>query len=427
MYLGVLQDPFFCYTSFVMRKKTNISIAVSTLIIITFVVTLYGGPVKVFNNLAAPFFAEKVTPEDLKKKYNTDSIKVLIVPGHDPKYFGTSYGGVKEEELNNSLGQNLFDFLAKDPKFFVSIVRDKNGEYSSWFKKYIEDHDIEIAAFRDHSQRVMQVAKSWDKVEKVSHVEHNYAPEEVSTYLYGINKAANDYNIDIVIHIHFNDHAGRRWRSPGRYSGFSIYVPESQLPNSRVSMDMAEYLKTRLEQYVAASNLPGESQVIVPDQELIAVGANATRDGVSMLIEYGYIYEPQFREQSVKDELLKELAYQTYVGIKGYFDKSLTNIQTKHHTTLLPHNWENELERKDRGVDVLKLQAALKNEGLYPPPGKSLDSCPVSGYFGACTELAVTEFQEKYSSEVLEPFGFEEGTGILGKKTREKLNSIYNF
>ena len=59
---------------------------------------------------------------------------------------------------------------------------------------------------------------------------------------------------------------------------------------------------------------------------------------------------------------------------------------------------------------------ALLKEGVYPPVGKSLSSCPISGVYGNCTYSAVCAFQEKYNLGCV---------GIVGPKTLEKLNELY--
>ena len=48
----------------------------------------------------------------------------------------------------------------------------------------------------------------------------------------------------------------------------------------------------------------------------------------------------------------------------------------------------------------------------------------ITGTFGPLTEAAVNRFQEKYSEEVLEPFGLEEGTGYVGVRTIAKINNL---
>lgn len=50
----------------------------------------------------------------------------------------------------------------------------------------------------------------------------------------------------------------------------------------------------------------------------------------------------------------------------------------------------------------------------------------ITGYFGESTKKAVTAFQEKYREDILDPWDFEQGTGIVAKTTREKLNEVCN-
>jgi hypothetical protein len=77
------------------------------------------------------------------------------------------------------------------------------------------------------------------------------------------------------------------------------------------------------------------------------------------------------------------------------------------------------LKKGMRGEDVKCLQEILKSEGpeIYP---EGL----VTGYFGPLTFRAVVKFQEKYSKEILQPFGLKKGTGFVGFLTLKKLNSI---
>lgn len=181
-----------------------------------------------------------------------------------------------------------------------------------------------------------------------------------------------------------------------------------------------------MEKYFAKSDLPVESFVLIEDQELIAIGSNASRDGVSVLMEYGYIYEPQFANQETSNVALKEMAYQTYAGIKKFFGDATLSLN-KYETTLLPHQWNNSLKKGMQGLeDIIRLQAALRQEGLYPPESKSFEECPINGVFRGCTYEAVKKFQEKYANEILTENGkTEKASGFAGPKTLAKLNELY--
>jgi peptidoglycan hydrolase-like protein with peptidoglycan-binding domain len=74
------------------------------------------------------------------------------------------------------------------------------------------------------------------------------------------------------------------------------------------------------------------------------------------------------------------------------------------------------------GQAVSCLQQFLKTQGsdIYP---EGL----VTGYFGSLTRAAVIRFQEKYSFEILSPFGLTSGTGYVGSSTREKINNLLTF
>jgi len=157
-------------------------------------------------------------------------------------------------------------------------------------------------------------------------------------------------------------------------------------------------------------------------KELIAIGANGSLDGAALLIEYGYIYEAQFISSEFRSDMMKELAHQTYLGVKKYFEPGASLAET----TLLPFNWGRPLKKGLRGSrDVLSLQFAMHEAGVYPPPGKNLAECSITGNFGPCTEAAVSAFQEKYADEILRPTGLLSGTGFAGPATLKKFNELY--
>lgn len=401
------------------------------------------------NQQASTFFVDSVTEASLKDIYasggriaprrtkgwfesrtsnnpsgvvnNGGKLKVLIVPGHDRSSPGTSFGSITEEELTAEVGEELYNLLKQDPRLDVSISRTKDG-YTPVFASYFENNQKVIADFVNTQKQTMNALIGQGKVQTVVNVYHNDAPNDVAMRLYGINKWSNENGVDIAIHIHFNDYPGRPRKGEGKYSGFSIYVPERQFSNAKGSKPLAEAVQKRLSKLYAQSNLPKEYGGVIEDQELIAVGAFNTLDGAAMLIEYGYIYESQFIEPETRSLVMSDLALQTYMGVMDFLGNpaAALSIAGPHETKLLPHTWQSDLAKgAEADRDVLSLQAALAFENVYPPAGKTKNDCGLSGYFGPCTQQAVQAFQEKY--------GIEPALGVVGEMTKAKLNELYSI
>ena len=269
--------------------------------------------------LAGVFFGKEVRAEELLEKYKSGNIKILIVPGHDEENYGTQYRGVTEASINAELGNYLFDSLQKDGKFSVFITNKITGEHNDWILDYVKTQNTAIAAFKEKVKAVFKNAVKIGAVKRETKVYHNPAADNTSQILYGINKWANDNGADIVLHIHLNDYPGRKYDLPGKYAGFAIYVPDDQFPNGKASMEVAGYIKEELDKIADGSDFPGEKEILIEDQQLIAVGSNASRDGVSMLIEYGYIYESKFFNKELRPFVLRELAEATHRGLANFF------------------------------------------------------------------------------------------------------------
>lgn len=88
-------------------------------------------------------------------------------------------------------------------------------------------------------------------------------------------------------------------------------------------------------------------------------------------------------------------------------------------------SFKKDLMQGDTDPDVKELQKLLNNA-----PDTLVSSSGVGSagqettYFGPATKAAVIKFQEKYSSEILVPAGLSAGTGLVGLKTRTKLNLL---
>ncbi len=373
---------------------------------------------------ASVFFVESSKPEDLKETFANAygprrKLRILLVPGHDNEYWGTQFQDVKEADMTLALSLELGRLLSQDSEFDVNVTRTEIG-YTSLFSSYFSQQQRQILAFADEKKKIMSGLVSAGLVSKENNgVFHNKAVSPVVLRLYGVNKWANENRVDLVVHIHFNDYPRRKKAYPGDYSGFSIYVPERQYSNARASKAVADSVSKQLQTYYPESNMPKEDAGVVEDQDLIAIGAFNTLDSAAILIEYGYIYEPQFLEKNIRGKIISELALQTYIGIHNFFGGATTTIAGKYNSSLLPYTWKTLVEPGVRhNSSVLSLQAALSLEGVYPPQNFDKHDCPLSGTYGKCTWKSLALFQKKY--------GLAGEQGRLGDATILKLNELYS-
>lgn len=416
------------------RFRSSIFLGAVTLVLVGVVSLMYGSyrqqiVVAVLNavlethsQIAGAFFVESKSIAELQTTYAAVSdsgrrVRILLVPGHEPTVGGTTFQGLWERDVVVVLAEELKRLLESDPHYTVTIARNAS-EWNPELKSYFERHRDDIVDFReDHLEEMGRLVQR-GLLTQVTGVSHNSAPKDVALRLYGVNAWANEQEVDIVLHLHINDHERRSTKVEGKYSGFSIYVPERQYSNSTSSRAIADALLVRLSTVMAQSDMPLEKAGVVEDQELIAIGRYNTVDAPSMLIEYGYIYEGQYHDETIRDLLLREYAYQTHLGIQDFFGAD--HPSHTFPTTFLPHVWTEDLRPTTAGVDdVLALQAALIHEQLYPPKGKSMYQCPVTGKFKTCTLASLKAFQDRYE--------IEDEEGFVGSGTREVLNERFSI
>lgn len=354
----------------------------------------------------------KVSTEVRNKK-----IRILIVPGHEPDFGGTEFGDLYERNLTAELGKDLRQFLQSDGAYQTFITRDTQS-WSPVFADYFKNNWDGIAVWVKTSKKNKPSPALVAVPASVPKVAHNKAPNDVALRIYGINKWANENDINLTIHIHLNNYPRRSERIAGKYSGLVIYAPAQQYSNSTATHLIAESVFKRLSMYNPINDLPAESSGVVDDSELIAVGVNNTSDAASMLIEYDYIYQPQFIDPEIRNLALKDLAYQTYLGLQDFFSKNNNVFVANSYNPALLYEWNNpETDKNSNPADIYALQTALIMDGVYPPSDKSKNDCPHSGFLGKCTLAALKEFQNKY--------GIIDENGIVGKKTFNLLNGIY--
>jgi hypothetical protein len=310
------------------------------------------------------------------------------------------------------------EFFENNTYYDIQVTRDDKN-WDPVFDEYFKNNWDSIVAFvkesKSEKKRLMQNG-AYEKI--TTGVMHNTAPPKVALRLYGINKWNNEHSTDIAIHLHFNDYPRKNARLPGKYSGFAIYIPERQYGNSTTTEAIADAVFKRLSKYSPVSDLPKEMGGLIQDQELIAIGSENTLDAPSMLIEYGYIYEPFFTNPIVRQAILKDLAFQTYLGVQDFF-KVGNDVSLSYDTLILPYVWNSDITKNSTdSQSILALQTALIVDGSYPPKGKTMNECPRTGTFGPCTLGALRIFQDK--------MGIQGETNIVGEKTRKVLNSIYS-
>ncbi len=252
---------------------------------------------------------------------NVKIIKILLEPGHDNQYFGTKFKNVKETEINLELASKISKILSKNKSFQVFMTRDKNG-YLSDITNYFENKKDEIINFKKEAkaETAIKIANG-DFIVKEG-APHHSVNSEIAFRLYGLNKWADENNMDAVINIHFNDYPRRYEKKAGKYKGFTIYIPESPLINSKKSYDLGKNIFLELIKKYKTSTYPAEKDGLVPDQKLIALGTNDTLKTRSVLIEYAYIYEKILSTKKTREKTLQSMADLTAKGIENYFSKN---------------------------------------------------------------------------------------------------------
>ncbi len=416
-----------CIINFTVQSPKFLIVATSSLLFLLLVLIYFFprqvnivliGLDKTANQLAAVVLSHNFkTTAQIKANYHAkpNKVRILIVPGHEPNFGGAEYRSLKERDMAVELAQFLQKILEHNPHYQVFVTRDDKA-WSPEFAAYYQNNWDDIVEWRRllHEEFSRLVALG-STTRTFSTVVHNDAPPDAAVRLYGLTKWSNENNIDIAIHIHFNDYKRSNTNRPGEYSGFAIYVPASQYGNSEATKAVADSVFKRLAKYNPVSNLPGEAVGIIDEPELIAVGVNNGSDAASVLIEYGYIYEPQFQDPALRSSVLKDLAFQTYLGLEDFFNES--ELVKSYGTLLIPHDWDNFLTKsRPAPLDVLALQTALIFDGVYPPNGKSKNDCARTGIIGPCTKASLDIFQNKY--------GINGERGLVGEQTKEKLNQL---
>ena len=367
-------------------------------------------------------FEETVSVDDLMDAYAAaaaggDKVRILVMPGHEPDFGGTEFAGFYERELVVDIADRLARELRTDPNLEVFVARGNQG-WNDDFEGYFDKQGKRIERFVDKKKEAMAKLEKRRKIdENEEQAAHNEARSDVALRLYGVSKWADENDIDLVLHLHLNDETGHGTDIPGVHSGLAIYVPDAVYGNAKASKAIAEPVFARLNATTATSTFGLEQKGIVEDRELIAIGAYDTLKAPSLLIEYGYMYEPRISGDGARNEVFADYAYQTALGVKDFFG---TPARPKYSSKVLPYQFTSDVlatsttTTSESVREVYALQAALADLGFYPGTEASFVECPVSGIVGLCTMDAVKAFQ---ASKGLEQ------TGTFGPQTRVALNT----
>lgn len=381
---------------------------------------------------AAVFFVTSITVAQIQNNYHSEQVsapvtaaetasttalvpakkvRILVVPGHQPDTGGTEFGGVYERDIVVDIADALAGLLSQNPHYEAMVVRTKTA-WNPVLRNYFDTYVLEIDTFKQ--SLALQMANhiaDGTILPEVDQVYHNNVSSQASLQLYGINKWSSDNNYDIIVHLHINDETGHRARVAGENTGFAVYVPDHQYSNAAASKEVGEAIAVRLNAYHATSTLPNEDRGVIEDQQLIAIGSNNSVSGAALLIEYGYIYEPQFQDALVRSVALADYAFQTYLGLQDFFKDPLLPT---YGSVSFPYDWTKVTAKKDEhGPSIYALQAALHYLGYYPPTGENFSDCPISGKVGACTLSAIKEYQRDRGIAAV---------GVVGPETRAALS-----
>jgi len=246
-------------------------------------------------------------------------IKILIVPGHEPDAGGAEYKGVKERDLNVQLSRIIADKLASSTNLEVILARDENG-WNKDLQAYVETNGAHIMDWvKDMKERMLGKVDAGEIDLINQDMKHNEATSNAVLYLYGTNKWIEKNNIDLVLHVHFNNNPKINGRP--NYKGYAMYVPEKQYGNASSSRIFANYLFGEIDKIQFKSNMPQEKDTIIEDQELIATGNYNTLKIPSVVVEYAYIYEPMIVSKMRRDKFITKAASSTVAAIENYISE----------------------------------------------------------------------------------------------------------
>jgi peptide/nickel transport system substrate-binding protein len=203
--------------------------------------------------------------------------------------------------------------------------------------------------------------------------------------------------------------------------GFSLFNPQ----NYGLLNEICCHFNFSLPRYFAIFFNPEKSKVLAQKEvrEALNYGTNKKEILEKVLEDQGKIVDspilPEIYGFNQPDKIYQfDLAKAKEILDQAGFKEEENGKRIKTLKKELEFQFKTDLKTGSRGKEVEELQKCLAKDPEIYPTGE------VTGFFGNSTKEAVIKFQEKYKKEILEPWGFEKGTGIVSKTTRDKLNEI---
>lgn len=203
--------------------------------------------------------------------------------------------------------------------------------------------------------------------------------------------------------------------------GFSILDPRDY----KFLKEVCCHYSLSLPRYFAVFLNPEKSKVLAEKEvrEALNYGTNKKEILEKVLENQGKIVDspilPEIYGFSPPNKTYQfDLAKSKEILDKASFKENEEGKRIKVIKKELEFQFKSDLKIGSRGKEVEELQKCLAKDPEVYSEGE------ITGFFGNQTKEAVIKFQEKYKKDILEPWGFEKGTGIISKTTRDKLNEI---
>lgn len=141
---------------------------------------------------------------------------------------------------------------------------------------------------------------------------------------------------------------------------------------------------------------------------------NVLRKGIKTIViedSWDTSFTPPAWQRDITNEFLKARCIFAGYTMNFIYEEEVSNKPK--------HTFKFSMKYGDRNKDVVALQDILKYEGLFPLNVES------TGNFLGTTKRGVIKLQEKYTNEILKPWGLTKGTGFVGASTLKFLNKKY--